>query len=49
LAHLDAQDTAQLVMEAVAIESRQQMIFRQFEGQFPMPVSSTAPDFFDRR
>ncbi|KAI0057612.1 hypothetical protein BV25DRAFT_1372178 [Artomyces pyxidatus] len=37
LAHLDAQDTASLLMDSITTESRQQMVFRQFEGLFPMP------------
>ncbi|ETW79848.1 hypothetical protein HETIRDRAFT_245547, partial [Heterobasidion irregulare TC 32-1] len=37
LGHLNAQDTASLLMDSIATEARQQMIFRQFEGLFPMP------------
>ncbi|THH08466.1 hypothetical protein EW146_g8981 [Bondarzewia mesenterica] len=37
LGHLNAQDTAALLMSSIATEARQQMIFRQFEGVFPMP------------
>lgn len=36
--HLDARATAQLVLQAVAVTGRQQMIFRQFEGLFPVPI-----------
>ena len=42
LGHLDAQDTASLLMDSIATEARQQMIFRQFEGLFPMPVRRLA-------
>lgn len=27
-----------MVFDAIATEARQQMVFRQFEGLFPMPV-----------
>jgi hypothetical protein len=37
-AHLDAREVAQLLSQSIATEARQQMIFRQFEGLFPMPV-----------
>lgn len=37
-AHLDSRETAQLLDESIATEGRQQMIFRQFTGLFPMPV-----------
>ncbi|KAA1466918.1 hypothetical protein DENSPDRAFT_60074 [Dentipellis sp. KUC8613] len=37
LSHLDAQDVAQLLLQTVAVESRQQNIFRQLEGIFPLP------------
>lgn len=36
--HLDSREAAQLLLSAVSTEARQQMIFRQFEGLFPMPV-----------
>ena len=42
LGHLNAQDTASLLMDSIATEARQQMIFRQFEGLFPMPVRCLA-------
>jgi hypothetical protein len=38
LGHLDAQDSASLINDAIQTEGRQQMIFRQWEGLFPMPV-----------
>ncbi|EIM92371.1 Rds1 protein [Stereum hirsutum FP-91666 SS1] len=37
LAHLNAQDIASMIFDAIATEARQQMVFRQFEGLFPMP------------
>jgi hypothetical protein len=37
LGHLNSQPAAQLLLQSITIEARQQMIFRQFEGQFPMP------------
>merc|ERR1711964_476250 len=37
-AHLDSREVAQLLDQSIATEARQQMIFRQFEGLFPMPV-----------
>jgi hypothetical protein len=37
-AHLDSREVAQLLCQSIATEARQQMIFRQFEGLFPMPV-----------
>ncbi|EAW13113.1 ferritin-like domain-containing protein [Aspergillus clavatus NRRL 1] len=38
LAHLDSREAATLLTQAITTEARQQMIFRQFEGLFPMPV-----------
>ncbi|XHG04663.1 hypothetical protein AWENTII_007914 [Aspergillus wentii] len=38
LAHLDSREAAALLSQTVTTEGRQQMIFRQFEGLFPMPV-----------
>ncbi|KAI0487716.1 hypothetical protein F4859DRAFT_525790 [Xylaria cf. heliscus] len=38
LNHLDAREVAQLLLQSISTEARQQMIFRQFEGLFPMPV-----------
>jgi hypothetical protein len=35
---LDSREVAQLLSQSIATEARQQMIFRQFEGIFPMPV-----------
>ncbi|KAH9895085.1 Rds1 protein [Cubamyces lactineus] len=37
LEHLNARDSATLLLESITTEARQQMIFRQFEGLFPMP------------
>ncbi|KGO74405.1 hypothetical protein PITC_019380 [Penicillium italicum] len=36
LAHLDSREAATLLTQAVTTEARQQLIFRQFEGLFPM-------------
>ncbi|OQE10208.1 hypothetical protein PENVUL_c004G06652 [Penicillium vulpinum] len=36
LAHLDSREAATLLTQAITTEARQQMIFRQFEGLFPM-------------
>lgn len=38
LNHLDSRETGQLLLQSISTEARQQMIFRQFNGQFPMPV-----------
>ena len=38
LEHLDSRASAQLLLQSITTEARQQMIFRQFEGLFPMPV-----------
>ncbi|KAI0744232.1 Rds1 protein [Daedaleopsis nitida] len=38
LEHLDSRPSANLLLESIATEARQQMIFRQFEGLFPMPM-----------
>ncbi|KZW03537.1 hypothetical protein EXIGLDRAFT_664130 [Exidia glandulosa HHB12029] len=37
LGHMDAQDAAALVNDAIQTEGRQQMVFRQWMGLFPMP------------
>ncbi|KZT72231.1 hypothetical protein DAEQUDRAFT_736363 [Daedalea quercina L-15889] len=37
LEHLNSRAAAQIVLEAITIEARQEMILRQFEGIFPMP------------
>ncbi|KAJ3482107.1 hypothetical protein NLI96_g7203 [Meripilus lineatus] len=37
--HLDSRAAATVLGQAVAVESRQQMVFRQFEGLFPFPYS----------
>jgi len=36
--HLDSRESAQLLLQSISTEARQQMIFRQFDGLFPMPV-----------
>lgn len=36
--HLDSREVAQLLDQSIATEARQQMIFRQFSGLFPMPA-----------
>ena len=38
LNHLDNGAVGQLLLQSISTEARQQMIFRQFEGLFPMPV-----------
>lgn len=38
LNHLDSREAGQLLLQAISTEARQQMIFRQFDGLFPMPV-----------
>lgn len=38
LSHLTARPTAQLLVQSITTESRQQMAFRQLAGLFPMPV-----------
>ncbi|GAB1214457.1 hypothetical protein ATERTT37_003620 [Aspergillus terreus] len=38
LAHLDSRESATLLLQSITTEARQQMVFRQFEGLFPMPV-----------
>lgn len=38
LNHLDAREVGQMLLQSISTEARQQMIFRQFEGLFPMPV-----------
>ncbi|KAK9238645.1 hypothetical protein V1525DRAFT_341233 [Lipomyces kononenkoae] len=38
LEHLDSRAAAQLLLQTVTTEARQEMIFRQFEGLFPVPV-----------
>lgn len=37
LNHLNAHDVGQMLLQSITTEARQQMIFRQFEGLFPMP------------
>ncbi|KAI8956722.1 ferritin-like domain-containing protein [Daldinia sp. FL1419] len=38
LNHLDSRETAQILLQSITTEARQQLIFRQFDGLFPMPV-----------
>lgn len=38
LSHLDSREAAQLLLQSISTEARQQLIFRQFNGLFPMPV-----------
>ncbi|KAJ7290166.1 Rds1 protein [Mycena rebaudengoi] len=38
LEHLDSRAAAELLLQSITTEARQQMIFRQFEGLFPMPI-----------
>ena len=38
LNHLDSRDVGQMLLQSISTEARQQMIFRQFDGLFPMPV-----------
>ncbi|KAI0018016.1 ferritin-like domain-containing protein [Xylariomycetidae sp. FL0641] len=38
LNHLDSRESAQLLLQSITTEARQQMVFRQFEGLFPMPI-----------
>ncbi|KAK4688958.1 hypothetical protein P7C73_g1170, partial [Tremellales sp. Uapishka_1] len=38
LPHLDSRASAQLLLQSIATEARQQMVFRQFSGAHPMPV-----------
>ncbi|CED85588.1 hypothetical protein [Phaffia rhodozyma] len=38
LPHLDSRPAAQLLLQSISTEARQQMIFRQLSGLFPMPV-----------
>ncbi|RYP89242.1 hypothetical protein DL769_000147 [Monosporascus sp. CRB-8-3] len=35
--HLDSRESAQILLQSITTEARQQVIFRQFEGLFPMP------------
>jgi hypothetical protein len=38
LNHLNSRPAAQIQLQSIAVEARQQLIFRQFEGLFPAPV-----------
>ncbi|KAL3965711.1 hypothetical protein ACCO45_000019 [Purpureocillium lilacinum] len=37
LNHLDSREVGQILLQSITTEARQQLIFRQFEGLFPMP------------
>jgi hypothetical protein len=37
LPHLDSRAAAQMLLQSITVEARQQLIFRQFSGLFPMP------------
>lgn len=37
LEHMDSRESATLLLQQITTEARQQMIFRQFDGLFPMP------------
>ncbi|CCM01932.1 uncharacterized protein FIBRA_04005 [Fibroporia radiculosa] len=39
LEHLDSRAAAQLILQTVTVEARQEMIFRQLQGIFPMPFA----------
>lgn len=38
LGHLNSREAATLLLQSISTEARQQLIFRQFDGLFPMPV-----------
>ncbi|KAL4916128.1 ferritin-like domain-containing protein [Aspergillus aurantiobrunneus] len=38
LSHLDSREVSQMLSQSIAIEARQQMVFRQMSGLAPMPV-----------
>ena len=38
LNHLTSREVGQLLLQSISTEARQQLIFRQFNGLFPMPV-----------
>ncbi|KAJ9608923.1 hypothetical protein H2200_006694 [Cladophialophora chaetospira] len=38
LGHLDSRESATLLLESISTEARQQLIFRQMNGLFPMPL-----------
>ena len=42
LPKLDSRPAAQLLLQSISTEARQQQVFRQFAGAFPMPVSFEA-------
>ncbi|KAL1689700.1 ferritin-like domain-containing protein [Schizophyllum commune] len=41
LEHLDSRAAAEMLLQSITTEARQQMIFRQMEGLFPMPIHFT--------
>ncbi|KAF4594924.1 Protein rds1 [Ophiocordyceps camponoti-floridani] len=41
LPHLDSGPAAQMLLQSITVEARQQMIFRQLGGMFPMPEWQT--------
>jgi hypothetical protein len=43
LEHLDSREAATILLQSITTEARQQMIFRQFDGLFPMPVWFQCP------
>ncbi|MCJ1264845.1 hypothetical protein MMC22_004720 [Lobaria immixta] len=38
LHHLDSREAGQLLLQSISTEARQQIIFLQFDGLFPMPI-----------
>ncbi|KAH9839343.1 uncharacterized protein C8Q71DRAFT_795611 [Rhodofomes roseus] len=42
LEHLNSRAAAQIVLQAITTEARQEMVFRQFQGIFPMPFWFTS-------
>ncbi|KAH8434477.1 ferritin-like domain-containing protein [Aspergillus melleus] len=38
LSHLDSREVSQMLSQSIAVEARQQMVFRQLSGLAPMPV-----------
>jgi hypothetical protein len=41
LEHLDCRACGEILLQSITVEARQQMVFRQFEGLFPMPFWHT--------
>lgn len=46
LAHLNSRASANLISEAITIESRQELVLRQMMGLFPMPVRHLSALFY---